>query len=140
MSSAYCWKLLGYYYPPPQSGRGIQEQGLMSVLPSVRPSVRHVSFPEQNTKTVRDILTKFGTKIGLVVNWCLLIVWDFFWGFFWDLGFFFVIFFFFWIFYSLGFFGDLGFFWGIFFSGDFLQFGIFWGFLGDLGYFGIFFF
>ena len=28
--------------------------------PSVLPSVRHVSFPEQNTKTVRDILTKLG--------------------------------------------------------------------------------
>ena len=84
----------------------------MSVLPSVRPSVlpsvRHVSFPEQNTKTVRDILTKLDTKIGLLVNWCLLIVWDFFggffgdflgiWDFFWN--------FFFGIFYSLGFFGD----------------------------------
>ena len=32
-----------------------------SVRPSVLPSVRHVSFPEQNTKTVRDILTKLGT-------------------------------------------------------------------------------
>ena len=32
-----------------------------SFRPSVRPSVRHISFPEQNTKTVRDILTKLGT-------------------------------------------------------------------------------
>ena len=81
-----------------------------SVLPSFRPSVRHVSFPEQNTKTVRDILTKLGTKIGLVVNWCLLIVWDFFGGFifgiFWGFGIFLGDFFFLGIFYSLGFLGD----------------------------------
>jgi len=35
--------------------------GMGAVRPSFRPSVRHVSFPEQNTKTVRDILTKLGT-------------------------------------------------------------------------------
>ena len=80
-----------------------------SVRPSFRPSVQHVSFPEQNTKTVRDILTKLGTQIGLVVNWCLLIVWDFlgfFWGIFLGFGIFLGDFFLGGFFYSLGFFGD----------------------------------
>ena len=90
-------------------GADVRPSALPSVRPSVRPSfrpsvlpsVRHVSFPEQNTKTVRDILTKLDTKIGLVVNWCLLIVWDF-WGFY------------------FGIFWGFGIFLGIFFLGDFL--------------------
>jgi len=40
---------------------------------SVRPSVRHISFPELNYKSPQDIFTKFGTHIKQVVNWCLLI-------------------------------------------------------------------
>ena len=87
---------------------------LPSFRPSVRPSVRHVSFPEQNTKTERYLNQTWyiDRSSGELVPFDSLGFFLFFWGDFfgiWD------------------FLGDF-FFWGIFYS-----LGFFWGFLGDLG-------
>ena len=85
-------------------GADFRPSVLPSFRPSVRPSVRHVSFPEQNTKTVRYLnqtwhkdrssgeLVPFDS-LGFFGDF-FLGIWDFFggfffWGIFYSLGLFF---------------------------------------------------